>query len=1060
MANYNALKAAIEQVIRANGNNEITGDILQDTLLSLINSLGAGYQFAGIAHTDTNPGTPDQRVFYIAAEAGTYPNFDGLTVDLYESAIFYYNGQWNKDSTGGVTQDALAEYGHDIGVNTLARLTDAGTVVLEQGEMTSTGGNTSSYSYIRFADAIKTPVALAVPDGYKIQAVCYYTNWQDSEHFTFAERVGVNAPFVALNRNYPYCRIAISRTTVVPMNVSEMLDALSLVSSKLYQILPVAFQSGYNYNTDNGYIAPGNGTCVSVKLPYLTGVYTNLLDLGITFNACYYSGETYLGYSTNSITGPTTWNVDDRTLPITHIAFGLYQIPTVDVYYKTPNPEIENCYERSVAKANEIIKEADFSRTVHLNTVYNDDNGNIIALAGYSRTDKFPFIEDGKTNAMDFPAGSCETLYWSNGIYLGYTQNAPYQSTPLTWKTDDHTLPVTHVAFCWNSTDISGVYYIADTDVFPDQSYIDGQVNGLRTYVETQDSQINNRVDGLQTDLGAVNQDVEDLQEDLSGIQQDIQTINESLSELAGQVPPGAIAGNNVWTGTNQFLQPITGVAGTNENNVALLSQLHNAAVAHKWINAKDFGFSTDNTGLQNTAALNNAVQGGGKSVVVTEPGTYKLNGTVLLPDDTQIIFARGVVLQKDAHYQNMFRNAGAEARTYNRNIVLCGVVLDINQKGIANDVDGALFGLRGELSFLCTENVRIFDFRVENLYTGAYAIQFNQSYNFVVENFVIRGQKDGIHISAVDTFVIRNGVLQTTDDALAFNACDWVSSNCVDGDIKNGLVENITDETPSGSVNGYSCRLLAGAWKDYESGMSIHRGDTVVNGGRIYRAYTANPTGTLFTSGTAPTIATFTGKQEDPGGFYWKLMRNDAVYYSANIDNVEFRNIRFCSKRYGFVEEIDTDDDYNRSLYPGLPIADYPKINITIKEYLFANGNYEAFKLSEYSHSNWLLDKMAGQGAGIWVNAPSNYQLLKRLVASNVDFRKYTGSYKVRGGMNTVIYLRDCLDEPAVSVSSSGRVISNCDIANLPGTPKKGDSVIHNQVPKIFNGSNWIALI
>lgn len=98
MGQYEILKAAIEAVIKENGNNEITGEILQSVLLSMVNSLGAGYQFIGVATTSTNPGTPDQNVFYIASQPGTYSNF-GLTVDDGEVAVFKWAGSWSKETT-------------------------------------------------------------------------------------------------------------------------------------------------------------------------------------------------------------------------------------------------------------------------------------------------------------------------------------------------------------------------------------------------------------------------------------------------------------------------------------------------------------------------------------------------------------------------------------------------------------------------------------------------------------------------------------------------------------------------------------------------------------------------------------------------------------------------------------------------------------------------------------------------------------------------------------------------------------------------------------------------
>lgn len=100
MANYETLKSAIQDVVKTNGNNEITGALLQQTLLAMINTLGAGYQFMGVIPKLTyNPGTPDPNVFYIADKNGTYPNFAGLNVYDNEICLFVYNGEWQKHTT-------------------------------------------------------------------------------------------------------------------------------------------------------------------------------------------------------------------------------------------------------------------------------------------------------------------------------------------------------------------------------------------------------------------------------------------------------------------------------------------------------------------------------------------------------------------------------------------------------------------------------------------------------------------------------------------------------------------------------------------------------------------------------------------------------------------------------------------------------------------------------------------------------------------------------------------------------------------------------------------------
>ena len=112
MANYTALKAVIQQVIKQNGNNEITGALMQSSLLSMINSLGANYQFAGIATPSTDPGTPDQNVFYIAIQSGTYVNFNNLTVDKYPIILSNPNGVWEKRSLSLAMTSNVRQYAY------------------------------------------------------------------------------------------------------------------------------------------------------------------------------------------------------------------------------------------------------------------------------------------------------------------------------------------------------------------------------------------------------------------------------------------------------------------------------------------------------------------------------------------------------------------------------------------------------------------------------------------------------------------------------------------------------------------------------------------------------------------------------------------------------------------------------------------------------------------------------------------------------------------------------------------------------------------------------------
>lgn len=114
MGNYEELKAAVASVIKANGNQEITGQVLQNTLTTLIRQIGVNATFAGIATPSTAPGTPDQNVFYIAGKSGTYANFNAIVLDNEIAILSNKSGKWVKTTTGFATNDGV---GNAIGLD-------------------------------------------------------------------------------------------------------------------------------------------------------------------------------------------------------------------------------------------------------------------------------------------------------------------------------------------------------------------------------------------------------------------------------------------------------------------------------------------------------------------------------------------------------------------------------------------------------------------------------------------------------------------------------------------------------------------------------------------------------------------------------------------------------------------------------------------------------------------------------------------------------------------------------------------------------------------------------
>lgn len=140
MGNYEELKTAVQTVIKQNGNEEITGQVMQNTLLNIISTIGANATFAGIATPNTAPGTPDQNVFYLAVTPGTYSNFGGYV--LTEGLVMFEN------STGTFTAVNLGINSDDVRMKFLADKSIIGMVNIDPNHLyniPTTGGSNGEY---------------------------------------------------------------------------------------------------------------------------------------------------------------------------------------------------------------------------------------------------------------------------------------------------------------------------------------------------------------------------------------------------------------------------------------------------------------------------------------------------------------------------------------------------------------------------------------------------------------------------------------------------------------------------------------------------------------------------------------------------------------------------------------------------------------------------------------------------------------------------------------------------------------------------------------------------
>ena len=346
------------------------------------------------------------------------------------------------------------------------------------------------------------------------------------------------------------------------------------------------------------------------------------------------------------------------------------------------------------------------------------------------------------------------------------------------------------------------------------------------------------------------------------------------------------------------------------------------------FVNAADFGFSPQASGIENADALQRAVDHGG-TIVVGQQGVYKTAATVYIGSNTSLVFANNVFLKKvdeQGLFTHVFLNKGALTRTYDHSISIEGLHIIVNGVDVRKwDV----FGLHGQLAFFYIKDLRIERFRLLDMGPRQYAIHVCTFEDIIINDVIIKGDKDGVHLGRGKRFTISNGVFQTYDDAVALNAQDYDVGNPEMGWLEDGVVEKCHDLDDGKKPVGFFCRIVAGAWIDWRPGMQVQKSDTVVSNGRLYRVQ-ADPDGKVYTSTTRPTHASGSMVLD---GITWGAGQSD-VTHTAGVRNVVFRDIFLEKPRIGFSVHF-SNDRHDRSYYPGAEIPKQEQLsfdNIRVK--------------------------------------------------------------------------------------------------------------------------------
>ena len=348
-----------------------------------------------------------------------------------------------------------------------------------------------------------------------------------------------------------------------------------------------------------------------------------------------------------------------------------------------------------------------------------------------------------------------------------------------------------------------------------------------------------------------------------------------------------------------------------------------------KTVDAAAHGFSPTATATDNVAALQQAVAGGNKLVTITTPGFYDLDATVWLDSHTRLECRPGVILRKVARYGFVLANRGIQTREWNEGIAIDGVEIACNGQVALPPPPDPGFGLRGLIALFRVKDAAITNFRCLDLETPQFALHICTFENLLVDGFEIRGNKDGVHLGPGKGFAIRNGVCQTGDDALALNAQDYPSANPAQGDISDGVIENIIDEPRDPAVPhpGSVSRLLTGAWVDWHPGIRLQNGDTVRHGEHVYRVLATFDT-TQHESNTPPKHTA--GAWKSPEELTFVHNTSNGVM-QASIRNVVFRGIQ-ARARNGFSAAWE-DSKYHRAVHPEVVPENLPVCEVTFED-------------------------------------------------------------------------------------------------------------------------------
>ena len=245
MANWSSLKAAIAEVIKNNGNQEITGQVLQNVLKTIVSNVGANATYAGIAKPSTNPGVPDGPVFYLATEPGIYSNF-GIQSTNSLFIITNKTGNWKEET---IYEDNASEF--NLGNSNLFVYQGCFEPGIGLDINNNQGGNINN----RLKTAVMRTQAVRIDFSTTLKYIIVYSDETlkivKTDNFTLSS-------YLEIDTTYKYCRIIFglnSNANIKPEDVNMYITPIKLfvsdINEKNISFQPFSETNGISYDKNS-----------------------------------------------------------------------------------------------------------------------------------------------------------------------------------------------------------------------------------------------------------------------------------------------------------------------------------------------------------------------------------------------------------------------------------------------------------------------------------------------------------------------------------------------------------------------------------------------------------------------------------------------------------------------------------------------------------------------------------------------------------------------------------------------------------------------------------------